>query len=443
MSRRVVIIGGGPGGYAAALVAAQKGLSVTLVEERELGGTCLNRGCIPTKALLTCSELFSRIREAGKYGIVVEKASVDLSAMQARKDKVVKTIRAGLEALMKKRGVRVLKARAMLLGRPFVQAGEEKLEYDALIIATGTEPLLMWDGDGIVTSDGALALDAIPSSMLVVGAGAVGLEMACFYSEIGVKVTIVEMLPHILPGLDAEIADTLARELKKKGIQIKTGCKVEKIENRSVALTDCSQATYEVILQAVGRRFNTSGLGVENVGLTLDKNRIKTDERMETGVKGIYAVGDIVAGSPLLAHSAYAQGAVAALNIAGEDSSMDYGSIPNCVYSHPEAASVGMSEKEVENPLTARIPYRIMGKAHAAGEIAGLLIVVADKSSRLVKGVHIVGEKATELIHEGVVAVRLGLTVEKLAEVIRAHPTFSEIYSEAYHHLEGRALHFG
>jgi dihydrolipoamide dehydrogenase len=441
MSTTLTILGGGPGGYAAALVAAQKGLQVTLIEESHVGGTCLNWGCIPTKALLTCSELYSRIKDASKYGIKVDGVTADLAAMQARKDKVVTTLRTGIEGLLKKRQVRVVKARGILLDSRTIEANGEKYSSDYIIIATGTEVLRLWQGEGLITSDEALGLTSVPESMLVVGAGAVGLEMACFYSELGSKVSVVEMMPHILPGMDTEITDSLAREFKKKGVITKTACKVEKIDGRQVIFSDGFQGTYSLILQAVGRKYRTGEIGLEAAGLTAEKGRINTDSRMETSEKGVYAIGDIVAGSPLLAHSATAQGIVAALNCAGESAVMEYHAVPGCIYTHPEVASVGLREDEVPGAKVAKVAYRVMGKAHASGEIAGLIKIIAEPVAGTVKGVHIMGEKATEIIHEGITAVTLGLKIHDLGRVIRAHPTFSEIYSEAFHAMEGRAIH--
>jgi len=441
MSKHLIVLGGGPGGYAAALVAAQKGLTVTLIEEREVGGTCLNRGCIPTKALLACSDVYSKIRDASKYGVRVEGASADLEAMQTRKDKVVKTLRTGVESLLAKRGVRVVKARGRFTGHHEIEAAGERIQGDYVIIATGTEVLRLWKGDGIITSDEALSLTSLPETLLVVGAGAVGMEMACFFSELGSKVTVVEMMPQAMPGLDAEIVETCQRELKKKGIQVKTSCKVEKLEGRGVTFSDGKSASYSVILQAVGRAFNTGDIGIEHTGIALERGRIAVSPSMKTEIDGIYAIGDVVAGSPLLAHSATAQGIVAARSAAGEEASMDYSAIPSCVYTHPEVASVGVRESEVEQPLVAKVPYRAMGRSHAGGDISGLIKIVAEKGTGKVRGVHIVGEKATELIHEGVVAVRHGLTVREMGDVVRAHPTLSEIHSECYHMLEGRSIH--
>lgn len=442
MDKHIVILGGGPGGYSAALVAAQKGLKVTLIEKNALGGTCLNRGCIPTKALLACSELYGRIKEARKFGIDVSGASADVKAMMARKDKIVTTLRTGLEGIMKKRGVRIVTGKGTILDNRTVEVSGERIAADFIIIATGTEVMRFWEGEGIITSDEALAMDQVPGNLLVVGAGAVGIELGCFYAELGSRVTIVEMMPQILPGIEKELSETLARELKKKGITLRASTKISTVKGTEVVYEDGRSERYDAVLQAVGRRFNTESIGLENVNIEVRKGRIDANASMETVVPGIYAIGDIVAGSPLLAHSAMMQGIVAALNSAGEAAEMDYRAIPQCVYSHPEVASCGLQESQVEDGRVARIPYRAMGRAHASGEIAGLMKIVADKKTGIVKGIHIVGEKATEIIHEGILALKSGATVQSLAEVIRAHPTFSEVYSEAYHFLEGRAIHF-
>ncbi|MBI2251842.1 MAG: dihydrolipoyl dehydrogenase [Armatimonadetes bacterium] len=442
MPKKVVIIGGGPAGYVAALISAKKGLEVILIEEKEIGGTCLNRGCIPLKTLLTSSHLYYKIKEAAKYGIKVEGAYPDLIFMQERKNKVIKTLQNAIEGLLKKRAVRLIKGKGRFLSPYEVEVSGELIKADAVIIATGTEVMRLFEGDGIITSDEALNIKEIPKNFLIIGAGAVGVELACFFSEIGSRVTLVEMLPQILPGFDSEIVEILARELKKKGIIIKLNCKIERIENLKVTFSDDKAESYDFILQAIGRRFNTQNIGLEKIGLILEKGRIKTDNTMQTNIPEIYAAGDIVFGSPMLAHISSLQGMIAALNLAGEKALMDYSVIPNCVYSHPEAAFAGLQEEAVENPQVASIPYRVMGRAHSEGEISGLIKIVAEKETRKLKGIHIIGEKAAEIIHEGALALKFGLTIDKMAEVIRAHPTYSEIYSEALHLLTGNPIHY-
>lgn len=439
--KHLIIIGGGPGGYAAALVASQKNIKVTLFEKDCAGGTCLNRGCIPTKALLASSHLFEKIKNSQKFGINVENVSFDLNAIVERKNKVVETMRTSLEGLLKRRNVTVLKEYAKILSPRKVSAGGEEYTCDNIIIATGSEVMRIWDDKYIITSDEAIFPEALPSSLLVVGAGAVGLELACFYSQLGTKVTVVEMMDRILPSMDKDITDTLMRELKKKGISIKTGCKIEKIDGENVSFSDGKTNQFSTILQAVGRKANTENIGLENLSVTLEKGRIKTDTTMETSEKGVYAIGDIVHGYPQLAHSASAQGVIAALNIAGQKTFFNDNAIPGCIYTYPEAASVGLREDEIEEPIVSKVQFRTMGRAHAEGEIAGLIKIVADKDSKVVKGVHIVGERATDIIHEGVIAVSKGITIDDLADCIHAHPTFAEIYAEAFHLAEGRPIH--
>lgn len=442
MYKKVVILGAGPAGYVAALIGAKKGLEVILIEEKEIGGTCLNRGCIPLKTLLASSNLYYKIKEAGKYGIKVEGVYPDLALMQERKNKVIKTLQTAIEGLLKKRAVRLIKGKGRFLSPYEIEVSGELIKADAVIIATGTEVMRLFQGDGIITSDEALNIKEIPKTFLIIGAGAVGVELACFFSEIGSRVTLIEMLPQILPGFDSEIVEILARELKKKGITIKLNCKIEKIENLKVTFSDEETKSYDLILQAIGRQFNTKNIGLEKIGLILEKGRIKTDNTMQTNIPEIYAVGDIVFGSPMLAHISSTQGMTAALNLAGEKVLMDYLVIPNCVYSHPEAAFAGLKEELVENPQVVSIPYRAMGRAHSEGEISGLIKIVAEKETRKLKGVHIIGEKAAEIIHEGALALKFGLTIDKMAEVIRAHPTYSEIYSEALHLLTGNPIHY-
>ncbi len=441
MYKNLVIIGGGPGGYTAALVAAQKNIKTTLIEKREIGGTCLNRGCIPTKALLASSHMLDKIKCSAAYGINTNIVSVDLPAIINRKNKVVETLRTSVTGLMQKKNIEIINAQAKILSKNKIMAGGTEIPCDAIIIATGSEPMKIWQGENIITSDEALMLEEIPATLLVVGAGAVGLELACFFASLGAKVTVVEMAPRIFPAIDKEITDTLVRELKKKGITLKTACGVEKIENGTVFFTNGKTGVFDKILQAVGRKFNTENIGLENISVSLEKGRIVTDSKMETSEKGVYAIGDVAAKYPLLAHAASAQGITAALNIAGEENFFDGSAIPGCIYTSPEMASVGQREEDVENAITARVPFRVMGRAHAEGEIAGLLKIVADKETHRIKGVHIIGERATDLIQEGVLHLALGATIGELAKIIYAHPTFAECFGEAFHLLEGRGIH--
>ena len=439
--KHLIIIGGGPGGYTAALIASQKNIKVTLFEKDSVGGTCLNRGCIPTKAMLASSHLFEKIKNSKKFGINADNISFDLPIIIERKNKVVETMRTSLEGLLQKRNVTIIKEHAKILSPGKVSAGGKEYTCDNIIIATGSQAMKIWNGEYIITSDEALFPEAIPPTLLVAGAGAVGLELACFYSQLGSKVTVVEMLDRILPTMDKDITDTLTRELKKKGISIKTGCKIETIEGGNVTFSDGKTGAFDKILQAVGRKAITEEIGLENLNITIERGRIKTDKHMETTEKGIYAIGDIVYGYPQLAHSASAQGITAVLNIAGEESLFDGNAIPGCIYTSPESASVGLREDELENPIISKVQFRTMGRAHAEGEIAGLIKIVADRNSKIVKGVHIIGERATDIIHEGVIAVTQGLTIEALADCIHAHPTFAEVYAEAFHLAEGRPIH--
>ena len=439
--KQLIIIGGGPGGYAAALVASQKNIKVTLFEKNALGGTCLNRGCIPTKALLASSHLLEKIKNAQKYGIKAENVSFDVPYIIERKNKIIDTMKSSLESLLQKRNITVIKETAKILSPKKVIANGLEYDCDNLIIATGTEPLKIWEGENIITSNEALYPETIPESLLVVGAGAVGLEFVCFYSALGSKVTVVEMADRILPLMDKDITDTLTRELKKRGILIKTGVSVNKIEGGKVTFSDGKENSFDKILQAVGRKINTDNIGLENLNISLEKGRIKTDNRMETNEKGVYAIGDIVFGYPQLAHTATAQGITAVLNITGENNIFNDNAIPACVYTSPEVASVGLREDEMAEPLISKVQFRVMGRAHAEGEIVGLIKIVADKETKKIKGVHIIGERATDIIHEGVAAVSLGLTIEQMGNCIHAHPTFAEIYSEAFHLAEGRAIH--
>lgn len=436
---RLVVIGAGPGGYTAALAAAQKGIDVVLVEKREIGGTCLNRGCIPTKAFLASAHTLEKIKRCASYGISAENVRADMPLIIKRKNEVVQTLRKSVESLILKRKVTLVKGEGGIVSRGVVSVGDERIECDAIIVATGSEPLSFWDDPSVVDSTGALELSEIPESMLVAGGGAVGVEFACFFAAMGSKVTLVEMADRILPSMDRDVTDTLTRELKKRGIAIRTKTKIESVNNGEVVFSGGKTGRFDKILSAVGRRFNNSSIGLENVAVEMDRGRIRTDLRMETGEKGVYAIGDIAAGFPLLAHVASSQAIVAVRNIAGEEAFFDGSAIPGCIYSSPEAASVGIREDQAENPEVAKIPFRALGRAHAEGEIAGLIKIVAVDG--IVKGVHIIGERASDLIHEGVEAVAERMPLNRLAEIIHAHPTFAEIYSEAYHMMEGIPIH--
>lgn len=433
----LAIIGAGPGGYTAALAAAQRGVDTTLIEKRDVGGTCLNRGCIPTKALLSSSHLFEKIKKSESFGIYAENITADIAKIHERKNNVVNTLRSSLESLIKKRKIRLIKAEGKIINPNKILAGNEEITCDSIIIATGSSPLKLWNDPSVIDSDEALTINEIPKTMLIVGAGAVGLEFANFFNAMGCKTTLAETQDRILPSADKDITDTLTRELKKKGVIIKTKTQIVSVKDGEAIFSNGTASRYDKILSAAGRTFNNTDIGLQNLNVSLSKGRIKTNLSMETSEKGVYAIGDAADGFPLLAHVASAQAIVAVKNILGEKTEFKGDAIPSCIFSYPETASVGIAEGEGLQAI--KIPFRSLGRSHTEGEIAGLVKIVY--KDNIVKGVHIIGERASDLIIEGAAAVSEGMSVKTLAQIIHAHPTYAEIYQEAYHAIEGIPIH--
>ncbi|MCL5035514.1 MAG: dihydrolipoyl dehydrogenase [Chloroflexi bacterium] len=442
MQKRVLILGGGPGGYTAAFAASALGLSPTVIEERQMGGTCLNRGCIPTKTLLNSSRLYDSLKSSRNIGITCSSPGYSMPDIIGRKNKVVNILRTGLEGLMKRRKIEVVKGRGRLLPGKKIQVGDKILESDAIIIATGSEPLKLFESPCLITSDDALDIREVPPSMLIIGAGAVGLEFACFFSELGCKVTVVEMMARVLPGGPNEISDALHRELKKKSIRILTSTRIESISDDEVTFQDGTKERFPVILQAAGRKLNTDDMGLEECGIKLDRFTIPVNEYLETNVPGIYAVGDITTGSPMLAHSAFHQGVTAVRNIAGEKIACDLSLVPFAVYTHPEAAWAGKDEGEIPENKMGKVLMRTLGRAHAQDEIEGFIKIIAGKDDKIL-GVQIISAHASEMIHEGVLAIKTGSTISDLADMIHAHPTFLESYGETAYGMLGIPLSSG
>jgi dihydrolipoamide dehydrogenase len=457
--KHIVIIGAGTGGYVAAIRAAQLGARVTLVESTAVGGLCLNWGCIPSKALLACAELANKIKKAEDFGIILSgPVSYDLARMVARKNKIVGTLVKGIRSLLSTWKIDLLDGRGALVDGEKVQVAkadgtEALLAPDAVILGTGTLPPALpnfpLDGVRILSSREILDLVTVPDTLLIVGGGVEGCEFASLFSALGTRVTIVEMLSRILPGEDEEVSGLLASELKKQGVSIVVGTRVDKVsvgpDGVTTSFATGGPVTFEKVLVSVGRRFNSAGLGLEAAGVTLgQRGEILVNQRMETNRAGIYGIGDVV-GTAMLAHVASAQGKVAVRNILGQSAEMRYDVIPAGIFTFPEIGRVGLTEDEArQQGIEVRIgKFRPagLGKAHATGETAGLMKIVTDAKTRRIVGVHLMGAHAADLVHEAAVAMHMGATAENLAETIHAHPTMPEGIMEAAEDVDNMAIH--
>jgi len=460
---KVVVVGGGPGGYVAALRAARVGASVALVERDMVGGTCLNRGCIPTKALLASSEALSRARSGEEYGFQVSgEIRPDLPRMMERKARVVKQLRDGIEVLLKKAGVQVIRGTGRLAPGKQVLVDVESetvtLSADKIIIATGSEPAHLPTFDfsqpTILTSTSALELEEIPASLLIVGAGVIGCEFASFFAELGTQVTMVEMMPQMLPLEEERLAKQFQSLYRKRGIQVLLKTKVESVveyaaDHVVAKLSDESEVTAAKILVSVGRRPNSADLGLETVGVELDaRGYVVVNDYLETMAPDIYAIGDINGGI-LLAHVASYEALVAVdncLSARPEDRrKRDLRSTPSCTYSTPEVASVGLNQEQAleggYQPVTGTYRFAALGKALAMGEDVGYVQLVADKETDVLLGANMMGPHVVDVIHEVAIAVQNGLTVRQLGDTIHGHPTIAEAVMEAAHDVHGQSVH--
>jgi len=464
MSERydVAILGGGPGGYVAAIRAGQLGLKTVLIEKAKVGGTCLHVGCIPTKALLESAEVLLLARRAGEFGIRVSEASLDLKAAMERKDRVVKKNLMGTESLLKKNKVTTIKGEGKLVGKDRIEVTDaagarSQIEAKALVLATGSRvgnlPVAPVDDKVVLSSDSILSLDRVPESLLIIGAGAVGVEFASIYHSFGSKVILVEREPRLVPIEDTEISEALLRSFTRQGMEVLVGASIQSVR------VDGDQAWTEVqaggqtqrhhterVLMAAGRKPNTENLGLEAVGVRLERGFVPVDEMMRTSVPGIFAIGDIVPG-PALAHVASHEGVVAVETIAGKaPHPVNYQAIPNCTYCHPQIASVGMTEAQARASGRAvkvgKFPFIANSKAGILGQGDGFVKAVADAGTGELLGVHIIGVQATEQIAESVVARHFEATALEVAEVVHAHPTLAEATMEAMLATDGRAIHF-
>jgi len=454
---RVIVVGGGVGGYPAALRAARLGADVTLIEREKIGGVCLNKGCIPTKVFLHSASIYREIKRASLFGLNTEKLEIDFNRLLARKKTIVDRLTGGVTSLLKNKNVKVLKGTASFTDSKSMKILEtgEVLTGDKFILATGSIPAkLSIDGSEnvpLMTSDDLLNIESLPNSLLIIGGGYIGVELGQFYSRMGVKVSIVEMLNRIIPTEDEEISRALEGFLSKEGISIFTQAKVEKIkkdgENKRVIFSipeGKKEMITSEVAQTVGRKPHYLGMNIEKIGLKTDMGRITVNDRMETNIPHIYAVGDVTGGI-MLAHVAMAEGECAARNALGYSSSVSYLAVPRCIYTSPEVACVGLTEreaiKEKGEVQVGRFPFHAVGKAALTEETEGMIKIVAGKKYGEILGVHIIGPHATELISEATLAIEMEVTVEEMANTIHPHPTLSEGLGEAAMLLSGGALH--
>ncbi len=456
----VLVVGGGPGGYTAAIRASQLGMKTCIVERERLGGVCLNWGCIPTKALLKNAEILQTLRTAEEWGIIAENVRVDFGKIIRRSRGIADRVSKGVEFLMKKNAIVHRPGVATLKGGGGIEVhSEEKpseqLHANHIILATGARPRsipsVTIDKRRIITSTEAMSLPSLPGSMVIIGGGPIGVEFAYFYNAMGTKVTLVEMMPGILPVEDRELTKLLETSLKRRGVQILTGTTVQKVSAGEHDITATvrtpegdSTLTAELALMAVGVQGNTENLGLEGLGITVEKGAIKVDKNYRTTAPGVYAVGDVV-GPPWLAHVAAAEGVHCVEAIAGlNPEPIDYSSIPGCTYCKPQLASVGLTEEraaaEGHELKIGKFPFRPLGKAAAIGETEGMVKLIFDAKYGELLGAHILGADATELIAELVLAKRLEATARDIFRSVHAHPTLSEAVMEAAAAAYGEAI---
>lgn len=462
--KNVIVIGGGPGGYVAAIRAAQLGARVTVIEKEHLGGTCLNVGCIPTKCLLHSASLVNSLKEQGEnIGVLADNIRVDFKKVITHKNEVSAKLTAGVAGLLKANRVAKIDGIAAFTAPKTIQVtkadgSRESMTADAIIVATGSvnvEPPIpgLKGNPNCIDSSGALDLETLPRSMIVIGAGVIGLELACAYASFGTEITIVEALNHLLPMLDGDQTKIGVAHMKKMGMEFYLECPVQSVETSPVGVkVICKQASGDMIsfeaekvLTAVGRKANTGALNLEAGGLDHDRGRIVVNSRMETSVPGVYAVGDCVKGYALLAHTAMAMGEIAAEQIMGMDSVYDESTNPTCVYIEPEAASVGLTEEQAKakgiSYTVGKFPMAANGRALILNGGEGLVKVLFGAEFHELLGMHIIGPGASDLIAEGALALGLEATSEELIATIHSHPTVTEALREAVLNAEGRSIH--
>ena len=456
MKYDIIVIGSGPGGYVAAIRASQLGKKVAIVEKAELGGVCLNWGCIPTKALLKSAQVYTYCKNAAHYGVAIEgEVKPDWEKVVARSRTVAETMSKGVAFLMKKNNIDILVGFGRLAGEGKVDVDGTIYEADAVILATGARPrqmpFMQVDGKHVISSKEALTLPTLPQSMIVVGSGAIGSEFACLYASMGVKVTVIEYMPQMMPLEDEEVAKAMERSFRKMRATVMTSTTV-----KNVAVVDgqchvdiegkkgAETLTADVVLSAVGVKSNIENIGLEEMGIAVERDKIVVDEHYQTSAAGVYAIGDIIA-TPALAHVASAEAIHCVEHICGlTPDAVDYSTIPSCVFTSPEVASVGMTEQQAREKgveyKVGRFPFTASGKATAAGDRDGFVKLIFDESEKLI-GAHMVGATVTEMLGEPTLAKHLGATAHAIAKTIHSHPTMHEGLMEAAEAAMGAAIH--
>ena len=459
MDKDIIIIGGGPGGYVAAIRAAQLGLNVTVIEKDKLGGTCLNRGCIPTKALYRNAEILNILENIDEFGISVSDYSINVAKVQDRKNKIVHTLVSGVEQLLKANKVEVISGEATLKDKNTVTVktadGVQNIRTKNIIIATGSVPYMPSIKDieekGVVTSDELLEFEEIPEELVVLGGGVIGLEFAGIFNAMKTKVKVIKASTTIFPSVDSDITKRYSAYLKKQGIEVQSSVDVKSIERQGEKLVIKAEGkkgemsiTADTILISKGRRANVKGLDIESLGIVMDKKGIRVDENLKTNIEGIYAIGD-VNGISLLAHAASSQGVYAVEHIAGLTNKKYEAIIPDCIFVFPEIASVGVTEDEAKKREleynASKFMFGANGKALSLGEGDGFIKILSLKEDDTIIGVHIMGPHASDLIHEGALAINNKLGVEDIKKTVHAHPTLSEAFYEAALGLKKEAIH--
>jgi len=455
-----IIIGAGIGGYPAAIRAAQCGANVLVIEKADIGGTCLNRGCIPTKTFVATSNILNRLHKLDDFGIIGEvRVKPDIKQIVERKNKIVGELVKGVEFLFKSHAITTKKGKATFLSKNKIQlitpeGKQEILESNRFIVATGSSPVnlpgIKADGKFILTSDDILNIDTLPERLIIIGAGVIGTEFAFIFRSMGVEVTMIELMPRALPMEDKDVSKLISRSFKKAGIKLKTDVRVTHtgIQNQqiNVFLESGEVVTGDKLLISIGRKINTDGLGLEDIGIKFGKRKeIVVNKFLSTGVDGIYACGDVIGGK-MLAHAAYKEGITAVANLLeGKKQTINYNAVPSAIYSTPEAASVGFTEQAaIEKGFKIKIgrfPYRALGKAKAFAEIDGEVKVIVDAETKKLLGMHIVGSHATDIIAQGAMAIQNELSIYAISDTVAAHPTYSEAVMEAAEDVFSIAIH--